>query len=111
MKFVLGFVIYLSLFGQSFASGSDFDKVCGYFDELKTQISKGPLTPVQKKKFIDLRVAKNLQPNSPARQSWEVILYGKPEVRYELFKTSAEASTKQKWTCKSMEALLPSTGE
>jgi hypothetical protein len=69
------------------------------------------LSSTQKKEFIDALVKKNLQAESPARQAWEVVLYGAPEVRYELFKTSAEETTKENWNCASMEQLLPTTGE
>ena len=111
MKQLLTIVFVLTFVSPSWAGNGDFDKVCDYFAELELKVSEKPFSKTQKKDYIDALVKKNLQPDSPARLAWEVVLYGTPEVRFELFKTSAEETTKEKWRCESMEKLLPTTGE
>jgi hypothetical protein len=111
MKRLLAIAFFLILASPAIAVENDFDKVCSYFDKLEVQVTKSTLSKTQKKEYVDALVKKYLQPDSPARQAWEVVLYGAPEVRYELFKTAAEETTRKKWDCKSMEKLLPTTGK
>ncbi len=90
---------------------NDFDKVCDYFAKLQTSIKIQPLTSAERGKFISDLVVKNLQAQSAARQAWGVVIYAAPEVRYELYKTSAQEVLKREWSCGAMEALIASAGE
>jgi len=108
LSIILSFVLVSS---SAIATGSDFDKVCGYFENLQVEISKRNLSKTERKNFITNLVEKELKADSAARQAWEVVFFAVPEVRYELYKTSAEDASKYKWHCKAMEKLIPTTGK
>lgn len=94
----------------AFSYESDFDKLCGYFDMLDKTIANKNMSVSQKAEFIDKRVKKNLEKNSPARQTWEVIIYAVPNERYEMVMSTAHEILKNNWQCDSMKKHLPTTG-
>lgn len=90
---------------------SDYDRICGYFDQLKDQISEKILTASKREQFISERVNKGIPQQSDARTLWEVIRYAVPGERYEMFKVTAEEQVGHSWECASMEQLISTTGE
>lgn len=106
-------VVILALYATATvrSSVSDFDKVCGYFENLRIETTSKKLSKTDKLDFINNLVKKELKPDSYARLAWEVVVFAAPEVRYELYKTSAQETTKNTWQCNAMEKLILITGE
>lgn len=104
----IGFFLFAT---TAFSADNDFGKVCGYFEKLQTEVSNRQFSKTEKANFIRNLVTKELKLDSAARAAWEVVIYAVPEVRYELYKTSAEETTKKKWQCKAMESLIPTAGD
>lgn len=89
----------------------DYEKVCSYFVELKKAEKNKKFNKIQRKEFITERIEMNLSVDSPARQAWPLVLYGVPEVRYELYTDTAEDVMRKKWHCNAMKELIPVTGD
>lgn len=104
-------IVFLFLAAPAYSAESDFDKVCGYFVKLQTEISNRPLSKDQRADYISKLVNNELHDSSPAREAWELIIYAVPEERYEIYSTSAEEVTGKKWQCKAMEQLISTTGQ
>ncbi len=114
MKYIHIYLFALALIlsaGPVRSSETDFNKVCGYFELLETELKTSKLSITERFKFIDEKVKSELEPDSNARLSWEVVIYGEPDVRYRLYKTSVEEITKTDWHCEAMKKLIPTTGE
>ena len=88
----------------------DFDKVCGYFTDLRKLADVNRMTHVQRSDFIDKKMAKGLDRQSDAVVAWTAISYATPAERYELFTGSAESVLHHPWTCPSMEKWIAKTG-
>lgn len=101
----------ISLVQPGFADSNDFDKVCGYFDELSSQKSLAGLTHQERNHFIINRIQQDLQTESDARTAWEAVSAASAKQRYFLFKSAAETVLKHAWSCPSMEKLAEGTGE
>ena len=94
-----------------FSAGSDFDKICRYFEELDNALAMKKMTNSQKAAFISERVTNNLKVNSSARKTWEVVIYAVPEERYEMVQSTATELLKTNWQCKAMKKHISMTGE
>jgi len=81
------------------AQQSDFDTVCGYFNALQGELKTKTLSNKDKASYISAKVNKNLKADNPAREAFELVLQANEKVRYELYQTSAQEVTKQKWDC------------
>lgn len=105
-------IILLSmLVSVACSAGNDFDKVCGYFEKLQTQVVKGQFSNNERLDFINVHVRKELDSISAARMAWDVVIYASPDIRYELYKTSAEDAVQEKWQCEAMQRLISTTGK
>ena len=98
---------------SAFAVDNDFDKVCGYFEQLDSILAKNKkvMNNTQQADFISQLVKKELYVNSSAREAWEVIIYAVPEERYGMYKFTAEEILKSSWQCGAMKKHISHTGE
>jgi len=87
---------------------TDFEKVCGYFQDLEQH---DDMPAEQRYWFIKERIDKDLPANSNARVAWEAIVNAVPEKRYELFKSAAESVYPLPFNCPVMEKLAPVIGD
>ncbi|MFK5914034.1 MAG: hypothetical protein QM484_06640 [Woeseiaceae bacterium] len=106
-------VLLLSFFISypALSTENDFDKMCNYFKSLDIKLTSNKMTVVQKKEFIDALVVNNLQEDSFARKSWDVVTYAVPEERYCMIKSTAEELLKTDWKCIAMKKHISKTGK
>lgn len=95
----------------AYSEASDFDKMCGYFEKLDNALTTKKMTKSQKAAFISKLVIENLEVNSSARKTWEVVLYAVPEERYEMVQSTATELLKKNWQCDVMKKYISMTGE
>ena len=107
--FVLLIFLLTSL--SASAAENNFDKVCGYFEKLDSTLIQAKMTPTQKAKFISALVTKELETDSAARQTWEVLAYAVPVERYEMYQATAAELLKSNWQCDFMKKQIASTGK
>jgi len=107
-------IFLLTCFITSFSvysAENDFDKMCGYFKELDNTLVINKLNQTQREAFINQRVIKNLKVNSPARQTWEVVIYAVPEERYDMVQSTAVELLKTSWRCDAMMKYISTVGK
>jgi len=90
---------------------NDFDLICNYFEKLDKTLLKKKMTKSQKADFISKLVKDNLDVNSSARKTWEVVLYAVPVERYSMVQSTATELLKTRWQCEVMEKHISMTGE
>jgi len=93
----------------TFPAETDFDTVCRYFDKLQIELSKRPLSAVDRGDFVTRLVNKELSPESNARVAWIAIINAMADQRYELFKRAVKSVMQEEWECKIMEKLRSTT--
>lgn len=99
------------LSGCNNVSENDFDKVCGYFQQLEQLPRADTMTHIERNEFILNKISQGLQAESNARVAWEAISYAEKDERYSLFKSAAEDVHSSIWDCPAMEKLAAKTGE
>ncbi len=105
------FLFLIILYIPGVTLGDDFEKLCSYFrgvDEVLRTESDRNFNIYQ---YIDKNVNTNLTSDSPARQTWQVIIYAVPDKRYDMVKSTAEEILQKKWHCDAMKKYLPILGE
>ena len=90
---------------------NDFDKVCGYFQELDQLAQVDTMTKRQRNDFIVDKINSNLATDSNARAAWMAIVYAVPEERYDQFKDVVESLHTAPWSCPAMAKWAAATGE
>ena len=93
------------------AADNDFDKVCGYFQQLDILVAKKAMSNSQRIAYISKHVNKELKASSSAREAWEVIVYAMPEERYDIYKSTAEEILGKAWQCDAMLKQIATTGK
>jgi hypothetical protein len=101
-----GFLLILLITGCS-RQQQDFDQVCGYFAELKSQLEQRSLSAAERGDFILDQVLQKLPADSNARIAWEAIATAEASERYYLFVEAATSSGLTSWQCPSMQQLAP----
>ncbi len=107
------FIIILSSFSAvAHSETTDFDLICGFFNELNQTQNIKEMSPEQKADFVDTRITAKLSEGSDAKAAWAAILSAPPQQRYELFKSAAESIIlPKKWNCPAMKQLASTTGD
>ena len=90
---------------------NDFDRICGFFNELSQIPNIEKMSPEKKADFVGTRIANQLSKDSDARVAWAAIVTAAPHQRYELFKGGAETILPNKWECAAMKQHASTTGD
>jgi len=90
---------------------NDFDRICGFFNELSQTQNIEKMSPEQKADFVNSRIAGQLSERSNAKAAWTAIQNAVPHQRYELFKSGAESVLPYKWECAAMKQYASTTGD
>jgi len=111
-RIIFLFIIILSNFSAvAHSETTDFDMICGFFNELNQTQNIKEMSPEQKADFVDVRIAAQLSKGSDAKVAWAAVLSAPPQQRYELFKSAAESILPKKWNCPAMKQLASTTGD
>lgn len=86
---------------------TEFDQVCGYFSELKSQLEQRNLSAAERGDYIFGKVLQTLPVDSDARIAWEAIANAEASQRYNLFVEAAASTGIKDWQCPSMKELAP----
>lgn len=104
------FILSFSFITTVQADTNDFDHVCHYFEELSKKPNINKMTNTQRNVFIIKHINDNLAYTSHARTAWIAIENAMADVRYELFKSSAEDTLQKAWHCVAMKKWAVKTG-
>jgi len=97
----LTLILFFSSLNLSFAVETGFDEICTIYTEVK---NSNMSTKVASKYILDN--IKSRVKSTAALQTHEAIMSAIGNVRYDIFKESAELTLKKSWSCPSMKSLM-----
>jgi len=97
----LTLILFISSLNVSFAMDTGFDEICTIYTEVKNS----NMTKEVASKYI-LDNIKSRVKSAAALQTHEAIMSALGNVRYDIFKESAELTLKKSWSCPSMKSLM-----
>ena len=100
-KITLTLILFINTITISFAEESGFDEICTIYSEYKN--SNMSIKVGSEYVFYNIKVRVS---SADALNAHDAVMSAGLDVRYAIFKKSAEHYLKRKWECQSMEILM-----
>jgi len=97
----LTLILFISSINISFAVNTGFDEICTIYTEVKNS----NMTKEVASKYILDNIKSRIK-SAAALQTHEAIMSAIGNIRYDIFKESAEHTLQKSWTCPTMQSLM-----